>query len=151
MRIFKPEKLSVQFIKPTTCTAPIVPRRYTLTHSDYSGQLFLTIGENYDWKQVTTIRDEVLAEWQQNKFHYCFCVYVHIDEGQFDEQIAAKRNEIFVRELPLALSAIKYGDRLLFKVYPYLAQAPVIIHFASSYAPFSRKENWGSLQQITTT
>jgi len=40
------EKLSVGFREGVTSTSPIVPRRYTLTHSDITAiaELFLTIG-----------------------------------------------------------------------------------------------------------
>ena len=44
MSRLKPEKLSVEFRKGVTTTEPIIPRRYTLTPSYITADLFLTIG-----------------------------------------------------------------------------------------------------------
>lgn len=65
---FNPNKLHVRFQPGTTPVNPVVPRRYTLTHSDRTGHLFLTIGSDYDGAQISGwytrwMRDEVLAEW----------------------------------------------------------------------------------------
>jgi len=62
-----PEKLHVVFKDHSKAEGPIMPRCYTLTHSDFTGDLFLTIGTSYDLKQISGIytklmRDEVLAE-----------------------------------------------------------------------------------------
>ena len=43
-------------------------RKYTLTHSDFTGDLFLTIDKDYDKVALSNwytkfMRDEVLAEW----------------------------------------------------------------------------------------
>ena len=35
------EKLTVEFMEGVTEKAPIIPRRYTLTHSDIMGDLFV--------------------------------------------------------------------------------------------------------------
>jgi len=43
MSEFNPEKLTVEYRDIVTATKPIIPRRYTLTHSDDTGELFLTI------------------------------------------------------------------------------------------------------------
>jgi hypothetical protein len=68
MSRLKPEKLEVIIKGDLTETDPIIPRRYTLTHSDATGKLTLTIGLEYDLKQISgwytrLMRDEVLAEW----------------------------------------------------------------------------------------
>ncbi|MCX5844615.1 MAG: staygreen family protein, partial [Deltaproteobacteria bacterium] len=63
-----PEKLRIIYSLSVTETDPITPRRYTLTHSDATGELTLTIGGEYDRVQVSgwytrLMRDEVFAEW----------------------------------------------------------------------------------------
>lgn len=141
MSKFQPEKLSVKYRNGVTATGPIFPRCYTLTHSDATGQLFLTIGTQYAWDKLNPMRDEVLGTWTPNGAF--FCVYVYIDQGEYDEKTVAKRNAIFRRELPLALTAIRYGDRQLFATYPYLDSASIIIHFMSTYPQFARQENGG--------
>ena len=128
-----------------------LPRRYTLTHSDETGELFLTIGRDYAWHKINTqMRDEVLGEWKQLGNTLYFEVYVYLDNGEFDEQKATKRNEVFRRELPLALTAMRYGDRALFHQFPYLDNAFIVINFMSSYPLLKRQENWGTFSTYAT-
>lgn len=147
MSKFQPERLSVEHRDGITPTTPIIPRCYTLTHSDTTGQLFLTIGAHYAWDQLNSMRDEVLGTWTPNGdfFH----VYVYIDQGEYNESTAAKRFDIFRRELPLALTAIRFGDRFLFNCYPSLDQASIIIHFMSAYPQFAKQEKWGTFRTFS--
>lgn len=150
MSKFNPEKLSVQYRNGITAMQPVIPRRYTLTHSDDTGDLFLTIGKEYAWDKVNPkMRDEVLGEWRMNGSYLYFYVYLYIDRGEYDQNTSAKRTEIFRRELPLALSAIRYGDRLLFNKYPYLENAIIIINFLSTYPQFAGQENWGTFSRLS--
>lgn len=141
---FQPNKLTVEYRDGHIPFGPVIPRYYTLTHSDDSGKLFLTIGNSFAWDQVSTMRDEVLGEWKFIGDTLYFWVYLHIDEGQFTYEESKKRNEVFRRELPLALSSIRYGDQLLFHQYPMLDYAPIIVHFISIYPDLATQENWGS-------
>ena len=143
---FRPERLSVEYRDGVTAKGPVFPRRYTLTHSDTTGQLFLTIGTQYARDKFTSMRDEVVGTWTPNGT--CFCAYVYIDQGEYPKEAAARRNEVFVRELPLALTAIRYGDRKLFDTHPQLDQAPIIISFLSAYPQFARQENWGTFRNF---
>jgi hypothetical protein len=59
---FNPEKLSVKYMDGITATELVIPRCYTLTHSDFTGELFLTIGIYYAWENINPKRDEVLGE-----------------------------------------------------------------------------------------
>lgn len=145
---FNPEKLFVEYRDGVTAVEPVVSRCYTLTHSDLTGDLFLTIGTHYAWDKINFMRDEVLGEWRTNGSSKYYCVYLYIDQGQFNQTISAKRYEIFRRELPLALTAIRYGDRFLFDVCPSLDQASIIIQFMSTYPQLSRQESWGTFQNF---
>lgn len=120
------------------------PRRYTLTHSDESGEIYLVIDSDYHYEKLTDIRDELLAELKtDNGFDYYFCVYLRVD-GVDGIKSAPKRNEIFKRELPLALSSIKYGDPYLFTAYPQLIQTPIYVYFQSEDPNFNRVEYYGT-------
>ncbi|MFF5996090.1 staygreen family protein [Lysinibacillus sp. KU-BSD001] len=150
MSKFNPEKLSVEYKHGVTATEPVIPRRYTLTHSDVTGDLFLTMGTHYAWDKIDpTMRDEVLGEWKTNGGFLYYCVYVYIDQGEHDQNTAAKRIAIFRRELPLALTAIRYGDRFLFDAYPHLNHAPIIVNYMSAYPQFARQENRGTFQSFS--
>ncbi|MEG0774866.1 staygreen family protein [Clostridium sp.] len=140
-----PEKLSVEFRDGVTSTEPIIPRRYTLTHSDITAELFLTIGSKYAYDKINNMRDEVLGEWNKNRETYFYYVYLNVDEdGQFGAKAAAIRDFIFRRELPLALEAIRYGDKEFFSAHPELDKSPIIVFFMSTYPKFNKVENWGT-------
>ncbi|KNY26384.1 staygreen family protein [Pseudobacteroides cellulosolvens] len=143
MRRLNPEKLYVEFRPGVTITEPIVGRKYTLTHSDMTADLFLTIGLQFAYEKINTMRDEVLAEWRTNNGFPFLFVYVYVD-GQFGPTVSAVRNAIFRRELPLALEAVRYGDRRFFDAYPVLDNAPIWINFDSTNSEFNRFENWGT-------
>jgi hypothetical protein len=143
MKRLNPEKLYVEYRPGVTPTEPIIGRKYTLTHSDITADLSLTIGLEYAYDKINKMRDEVLTEWRFYNGYPFLYVYVYVD-GQFGAGISAIRNTIFRRELPLALEAIRYGDRRLFIEYPQLDNAPIWIHFDSINPCFNRYENWGT-------
>lgn len=132
-----------------TAKEPVISRCYTLTHSDLTGDLFLTIGSRYAWENINPNRDEVLSVWHQDGSSLHFYVYLYIDQGEYNINVSAKRNEIFRRELPLALTAIRYGDRFFFNAYPNLDQATIIINFMSAYPQFARQESWGTFHHFS--
>lgn len=146
MSKLNPEKLSVEFRQGVTSTGPIIPRRYTLTHSDITAELFLTIGPNYAYDKINATRDEVLGEWVNVEKGYYYHVYLYVD-GQFGPAAAAIRNKVFIRELPLALEAIRYGDNKFFSIHSELNHAPIIVYFISAIPEFNRIENWGTFSE----
>ncbi|MDF2534701.1 MAG: hypothetical protein K0R18_858 [Bacillales bacterium] len=143
MRKFNPDKLIVEYRCGVTTVEPVIPRRYTLTHSDITANLFLTIGLSYADDKINAMRDEVLAEWIHKEELYLFYVYLYVD-GQFGPEAAYKRNSIFRRELPLALEAIRYGDRKFFCYHPDLDHSSIIVFFMSTNPQFNKVENWGT-------
>lgn len=150
MSSLNPEKLSVEFRKGVTTTDPIIPRCYTLTHSDITAELFLTIGLTYAYDKTNAMRDEVLGEWVKNGENYFFHVYLCVDQ-KFDPKVAAIRDYIFRRELPLALEAIRYGDREFFSSHPELNYVPIIVYFISTNPEFDKIENWGTFSDYDIT
>lgn len=140
----QPEKLSVEF-RGVGPTFPIVGRRYTLTHSDRTADLFLTVGTEYAWERLGPMRDEVLAAWRMVDNKPVLWVQVLVAASETGPVSAGIRNQIFRRELPLALQAIRFGDRALFEISPALDNAPVVVEFRSACPWFSRVEDWGRL------
>jgi len=119
-----------------------MPRRYTLTHSDITAELFLTIGLSYAYDKTNAMRDEVLGEWIKVGDQYVYYVYLYI--GQYGPEITAIRDTIFRHELPLALEAIRYGDKEFFSVHSELDDSPIIIYFMSTNPQYNKIENWGA-------
>lgn len=143
MERLDPEKLYVEFRPGVTQTEPIISRHYTLTHSDITADLFLTVGLEYAYDKINKMRDEVLAEWKMYNGYPFLYVYVYVD-GQFGTAISAIRNIVFRRELPLALEAIRYGDNRFFIEHPNLDDAQIWIHFDSTNSNYNQFENWGT-------
>lgn len=142
MERLNPEKLNVEWGLCVTTTEPIIGRKYTLTHSDITADLFLTIGLEYAYAEINKMRDEVLAEWQTYEGNPLLYVYVFV--GQFGPVITAIRDTIFRRELPLALEAIRYGDSEFFMEHPHLDNAPIWIYFDTPDPDYNKFEYWGT-------
>jgi hypothetical protein len=144
-----PAKLHVRFLPETNAEGPFPPRRYTLTHSDRTGELFLTIGSDYDRKQIAglytrVMRDEVLAEWRtadlggETSLH----VHVHVSGGPTVGS-ARWRDGILRKHMPNVLEALRAGDALLYRARPFLDRAPVFVHFHSHRADLDRVQGYG--------
>ena len=149
MQRLNPDKLHVSYLPGVTPEQLIVPRRYTLTHSDITGEPFLSIGSDYDTKQISRLytrlmRDEVLAELSDDNDSLAFMVYCHVSGG-FVVGTAKWRYNILRSELPLVLEAIRYGDRYIFEQQPNLDTVPVLIKFKSKDSRFNKVEEWGTM------
>ncbi|QGU94406.1 hypothetical protein GOM49_04165 [Clostridium bovifaecis] len=147
MARLNPDKIFVEYRQKVTSTEPILGRYYTLTHSDETGELFLTIGERYAYDKINPTRDEVLGHWVKYDNKYYFYVYLYIDGGEFGEVKSAIRDKIFRKELPLALEAIRYGDRELFNVHLKLKIAPIIVFFNSYIPKYNKVNMWGIFKE----
>jgi hypothetical protein len=146
MSQLNPQNLQVKFAEGTTPDGPVTTRAYTLTHSDSTGDLFLTVGLQYDHRQISgwytrLMRDEVLAEWQfedKSELH----VHCHVSGGLVLGS-AGWRDSIFRRHLPMVLETFRYGDQALFEAFPELNRASVKVHFHATQARYDRIEAWG--------
>jgi len=142
------DKLHTRLVDGARPDGLVLPRRYTLTHSDSTGDLFLTIAPDYDRKQISgaytrLMRDEVLAEWLQEGAGPVLHVYCHVSGG-IVVGTAGLRYGIFRRELPLVLEAFRYGDRQLFEAHPELDRAAIRVHFHARQAQYKKVEDWGT-------
>lgn len=143
-----PEKLHVRFAPEVTAEGLLSPRCYTLTHSDSTGELFLTVAPEVDSKQISgwytrLMRDEVVAEWRESPEGPALHLFCHISGGLVFGS-AGMRYGIFQRELPLVLETLRFGDAGLFEARPELDQAPICIHFRSTDRRYHKTERWGT-------
>ena len=148
-----PNKLHVKLSKNVTPTDPVIPRCYTLTHSDSTGDLFLTIAESFDKHQISGwytrfMLDEVLAEWQISQGSTSLLVHCHLSGGLILGTVPW-RYQIFRRELPLVLEAFRYGDRGLFISHPELDRASVTVKFHAARLADRREELWGQMREYS--
>jgi len=149
MSTLNPEKLHTKFIGEAHPEGPPDTRRYTLTHSDATGDLFLSVGKDYDYKAISgfytrIMRDEVIAELIENQKRYELHVYCHVSGGLVFGG-AKWRYEIFQRHLRQVLQAFRYGDEVFYAAYPHYASAQVVVHFQSANSRYHLVENWGSI------
>ena len=122
--------------------SPIKDRKYTLTHSDDTGMMFLTVSNEYDYIAINyDLRDEVLGTWKTYDDSYILFFYAYIGDLNYSD--ALYRYNIFKSHMNSALQAIIYGDRMLLSKYPELLNTPIYIKFDSSIPVFNNYEFYG--------
>jgi hypothetical protein len=141
-------KLHVTLTDAARRDAPLTPRRYTLTHSDRTGDLFLAIGREYDHKalralQVRLERDEVLGEWVVAEDGPQLVLHMMAQGGLPFFGTAAMRCRIFRHYREMVLEALQCGDRGLAAAHPEVAAAPIIACFHWRHRREER-EPWGT-------
>ena len=143
---FTPDKLETTLIEPTTEDGPIEDRKYTLTHSDETGMLFLDIGNEYNYSAIDQdLRDELLGRWIiPDNEQPILVLYAFVGNENFED--SARRYKIFKSHMEMALAAIIYGDSVLFDNNPELINSPVFVKFDSSIPHFNNYENYGSVK-----
>jgi len=149
-----PDKLHVNFIDGANTDGPITPRTYTLTHSDMTGELYLTISQSYNFSQISgfytrLMRDEVLAQWDMNE-EVSLHIHCHVSGGLVFGG-PKMRYRIFKYSMPMVLEAFRYGDRVLLSLYPKLATGKIIVHFHARQKKFNKDEAWGVLDDYKVT
>ena len=149
MSHFNPEKLHIKYSDIDDIDFP--SRKYTLTHSDMTGELFLSIGAEYEYKKLSSIytrlmRDEVLGEWMdtdQPKLN----IHCHVSGGiAFGP--AGWRASIFRQHMPMVLQAICYGDRSFLAENRRLMKAPIFVFFHSTKKSLDVIEKWGIIDDF---
>lgn len=140
---FNPDKLETTFIDPMTPYGPIKDRKYTLIHSDTTGMMFLDISNQYNYKVVNPkLRDEILGSWKLcDNNSYSLILYAYVGNGNLLN--ALFKYNAFKYHLNLAIQAIIYGDRDLFKTYPNLTKTPIYVKFDSPIPIFDGYEFYG--------
>jgi hypothetical protein len=152
MSHLNPHKLHVEYMGNIFPDGPITKRTYTLTHSDSTGDLFLTIGAAYNLPQISGwytrfMRDEVLAEWHfevEPSLH----VYCHVSGGLVFG-LPGWRKSIFIRHMPMVLEAFRYGDRQFVEAHPELDESKVWVHYRARGPRHNQVETWGRLSDYT--
>ena len=140
---FDPNMLETNFIEPVTPLEPIKDRKYTLTHSDTSGMLFLDIGIEYNYSVINEdLRDELLGKWKVFDYKsYILIFYASV--GDSDYSSASMKYAAFKYNLKSALQAVFYGDKALLNEHPYLINTPIYVKFDSDIPLFNNYEPYG--------
>ncbi|NHJ49503.1 MAG: hypothetical protein FK733_17065 [Asgard group archaeon] len=149
MSYFNPNKLHVKFIDVEEGIF-ILPRKYTLTHSDRTGDLYLTVSKNYDEEQISDwytkyMRDEVLGEWMIVEGNKELHLHFHISGG-FVFGWAKLRDTIIRAHLKLVFQSIRYGENKLIQKNQEIDTSPIFVHFKSKRKKFNSIEQFGQLK-----
>jgi hypothetical protein len=157
---FDPAKLNIKYLPGTASTDTAVPqnRRYTLTHNDLTGRLYLSVGLDYNEDQLAgwytrIVRDEILAEWAvhpSNASPPRLNVFCHVSGEELWPAPPRLRSFIFQREMKLVLDTIAYADRRLLAEHPQLASAAVVVHLVSDLKTLNKVVEWGYLGDRST-
>ena len=89
---------------------PVPGRKYTITHSDITGHIYVFISDDYAEDSITDMREEVRLEWQKTRHGYVLTGSVRVDLNGY-EQASKNRSERFYVEMPKTLQALRYADR----------------------------------------
>jgi len=148
MPIFDAAKLTVKFGDGTLTDGPLTSRCYTLTHSDRTGDLFLTVDAEYDRRalralQVRLERDEVRGEWVITAEEPRLDLHMMAQGGLPLFGSGAMRCRIFRHYRPMVLAALRHGDRAFAAAHPELDRAPVTARFHWRRGR-EETESWGT-------
>lgn len=143
-----PQKVFVQYRDSINPYEPVVNRKYTITHSDVTAELFVFIADNYADDQVSSMHDDVKIGWEQTERGLFLIGSVLIDGADVLGNPGV-RNRIFYTEMPTALKALRQADRFLFLKYPNIDSTPVFIHFISENPTYDKTYNFGSIGRYT--
>ena len=104
-------RISVEFRDGVCEKWPVFNRKYTVTHSDETAEIFVTIGMEYARDKYSAMRDEVILHFLccNNCIKMMGYVQIDVPGRYFDRE---KRKTIFCREMPKALQAVRYADRI---------------------------------------
>lgn len=146
MKPFDPNRVHVEFRDRISATQPILDRKYTMTHSDDTAQLYVTIGKRFAQDKFSSIRDEVLLGFEPYGQQIQLFGSVIVDTGD-PNQNSELRNRIFLEEMPLALKAIRYADRELYDGNSQLDEVPIVIWFQSMNDKYNKLYKFGSMKE----
>ena len=147
MKAFNPWKVFVQYRDRMKPYEPVTGRKYTITHSDTTGEIFVFVSEHYAEDQITGLRDEVRITWIIDNNQTVLMGSVSVDGNGNSNGFmgnARLRNTVFYNEMPLVLKALRQADRFLFEKVR-LDNTPVWIHFISANPEYDRIYDFGPI------
>ncbi len=144
MQEFSPNRVWLQYRDCVMDCSPVYGRTYTMTHSDETADLFVVVGMEIAQDRIDELRDEVILRWEKYRGRVILYGEVLVELNR-DRKKAEFRNQIFTKEMPLALAAIYQADRSFFIENPELVNTPVYIHFKSCFSEFNRVQKYGSI------
>jgi len=142
------ETFSVNIAPPATVFHPLEGRKYTLSQSEYTGNLFLSISNQFSKITDNSNVSEILqAEWITLMGEYALNGKISMNGSESDKRLTQVRCMIFQKELPELIRLLVLADNQFFNNYPLLLDAPIIIHFNTDISDFSGTFHLGTPRQ----
>src|SRR5690554_1513593 len=88
---------------------PVLNRKYTLTHSDKTGERFLYVGDRFREDRFCKVRDEVVGEWRLSNDIYSLWLICQLD-CEASNYTSQERLEIFKGHIPRVAQIVNFGD-----------------------------------------
>lgn len=142
------ETFSVNIAPPATAFYPLEGRKYTLSQSEYTGKLFLSISNQFSKKTHDSNVSEILqAEWITLTGEYALKGKISLNGSENDRRLTQVRCMIFQKDLPELIRFIVTADNHFFNNFPLLLDAPIIIHLDTAFPEYSSTFHLGTPRQ----
>lgn len=145
MRELNSDRVHTEYRDGVSETFPLVGRKYTITHSDETAEVFVTIGKEFASDKFGALRDEVILMLTQREGKIQMYGTVIVNSEEIPNG-AKYRNDIFLRELPGALEALRFADRDFYNQYEMLDELPIYIWFQSTFDEFNKVYDYGKMK-----
>jgi len=125
-----------------------LPRKYTNTHNDETGEIYISVGHQYnqillDSEEARVVQSQVVGKWVKVDCEYQIHFTVLVSTEQNPN--AYIRNFIFCEELGVVLEGFAFAETALLRLHPKLARAKIFVHFKSIDPAYDRVEYWHRL------
>lgn len=136
------KKLKVEFTSDIN-NKTLGERKYTLTHSDDTGERFLFVRSDFAEDKCHKLRDEVIAEWDTNPENQELKVMCTL-YSEYSLYTEEERYKIFKRHMPRAVTAIIGGDKE-YIIKNNLLNYKTYVYYLSETIP--KKEYYGKVRE----
>mgnify|MGYP000965367784 CR=1 FL=1 len=121
----------------------VLERKYTLTHSDETGELFLYVGSSFLEERFSVLRDEVVGKWRLIDNIYSLWLICNLDCASSNYS-PKERLAIFEEHIQRVVQIIKYGDQEYIKNH-HLYNANIYVSYRSSDPALQNVQCLGTL------
>ncbi|MBL5867021.1 hypothetical protein HV458_13265 [Bacillus sporothermodurans] len=142
------DNLSINIIPPATDLNPLQGRKYTLTHSEATGEWYLSIGTQFPFTKLTNGLFSVIeAEWTTKMGEYILLGRININSDSYNDKLDQVRYMIYQKELPQLIAHIIDADKRFLHYHPLLLDAPIHIEIKAKYPEFYRTLYMGTARK----
>lgn len=149
-RAFNPLKSLLNYSSSNIMTKFCLPRKYTSTHSDETGEIFLAVDKKYykpylENEESQKVESQVIGKWVKKKNKYKILLKVVVSSEKNPN--AKLRYDIYQRELPHVLKTIALAESCTMKHDDNIKKAKIYVKFDSIDPKYQKVQYWGRLSK----